>query len=163
MRAILQRVSHAQVTAGQRLLGRIGHGLVVFLGVGKEDTLGEVRDMVEKIINLRVFENDGGRFDRSLLDVGGEVLVVSQFTLYGDCRKGRRPSFTDAAHPQQALPLYERFIEELRAKGVHVESGRFGEKMEVSLVNQGPVTIWLEMASSVGRAAGEATFEGSKA
>lgn len=105
--------------------------------------------MAEKIVHLRVFENDQGRFDRSLMDVGGEVLVVSQFTLYGDCRKGRRPSFTDAAPPEHAMPLYVQFIEELKAKGIRVGSGSFGERMDVSLVNQGPVTMWLEVGPGV--------------
>lgn len=150
MKVVLQRVSHAQVTVAQRLLGRIGSGLLIFLGVGKGDTARQVNDMVDKIVNLRIFENEEGRFDRSLLDLGGEVLVVSQFTLYADCRKGRRPSFTEAASPEEALPLYEKFIEELRSRGIRVESGEFGERMEVELLNQGPVTICLETLPSNG-------------
>lgn len=148
MRVLLQRVSHAQVTAGHSLLGRIGRGLLVFLGVGKGDTLRQVNELVDKIVNLRIFENEQGRFDSSLLDVGGAILVVSQFTLYADCRKGRRPSFSEAAPPGEALPLYERFIEELKSRGIHVESGSFGERMEVELVNEGPVTIFLEASPS---------------
>jgi D-tyrosyl-tRNA(Tyr) deacylase len=144
MKVLLQRVSYAQVTSGQRLLGRIGRGLLVFLGVGKGDSGGQVKELIDKILNLRIFENEQGRFDSSLLDVGGEILVVSQFTLYADCKKGRRPSFTEAAPPHEALPLYEKFIEEIKLRGVRVESGGFGERMEVKLVNEGPVTIFLE-------------------
>ncbi|MEJ5378033.1 MAG: D-aminoacyl-tRNA deacylase [bacterium] len=146
MRVVIQRVSRAQVTSGQSLLGRIEKGLLIFLGVGKGDTHREVTEMVEKIVNLRIFENEEGRFDRSLLDLQGEVLVVSQFTLYADCRKGRRPSFTEAASPQEALPLYHKFIEELSCRGLHVEAGSFGERMQVELVNEGPVTICLEIS-----------------
>ena len=101
--------------------------------------------MIEKLVHLRAFENEVGRFDRSLLDVAGEALVISQFTLYGDCRKGRRPSFTDAAPPDEAVRLYDLFIGELTSRGIRVASGRFGERMEVTLVNQGPVTLWLEI------------------
>ncbi len=119
---------------------------MIFLGVGKGDTHREVMEMVEKIVNLRIFENEEGRFDRSILDLQGEALVVSQFTLYADCRKGRRPSFTEAASPQEALPLYHKFIEELSSRGLHVEAGSFGERMQVELVNEGPVTICLEMS-----------------
>lgn len=144
MRVLLQRVSHAQVTVGQRLLGRIGKGLLVFLGVGRGDTTGQVKEMVDKILNLRIFENEQGRFHSSLLEVGGEILVVSQFTLYAECRKGRRPSFTEAASPEEALDLYDRFIEELKSRGLRVESGGFRERMQVELVNEGPVTIFLE-------------------
>lgn len=147
MRVLLQRVSHAQVSVGQRVLGSIGKGLLLFLGVREGDTTRQVHEMVEKIVNLRIFENEQGRFDSSLLDVGGEILVVSQFTLYADCRKGRRPSFSEAASPSKALPLYERFIEELKSRGIRVESGSFGERMEVELLNQGPVTILLETNS----------------
>ncbi len=149
MKVLLQRVSHAQVTAGQRLLGRINRGLLVFLGVGKGDSTRQVTELVDKILNLRIFENEQGRFDSSLLDVGGEILVVSQFTLYADCKKGRRPSFTEAAPPHEALPLYQKFIEELKRRGVRVESGSFGERMEVKLVNEGPVTIFLETSPIV--------------
>lgn len=117
---------------------------MIFLGVGRGDTTRQVIEIIDKIVNLRIFENEQGRFDSSLLDVGGEVLVVSQFTLYADCRKGRRPSFTEAAAPNEAQVLYERFIEELKLRGIHVECGSFGERMEVELLNQGPVTIFLE-------------------
>lgn len=145
MRALLQRVSEAEVSVSGRPVGRIGPGLLIFLGVGKGDSLKEAREMAHKVVNLRVFEDQDGRFNRSLLDERGEVLVVSQFTLYADCRKGRRPSFTGAAAPEEALSLYGQFMEELRAKGVRVESGSFGDRMEVRLVNQGPVTLWLDI------------------
>lgn len=145
MKALLQRVSMAYVTAGQETLGRIGGGILVFLGIGMGDGPVQARDLAEKIVHLRIFEGLDGRFDLSLLDVKGEALVVSQFTLYADCRKGRRPSFSQAAPPETARELYQVFLEELAAKGVKVESGRFGEHMEVSLVNDGPVTLMLEV------------------
>ncbi|MGQ9655896.1 MAG: D-aminoacyl-tRNA deacylase [Thermodesulfobacteriota bacterium] len=145
MKALLQRVSMAHVTAGQETLGRIGGGILVFLGIGMGDGPVQARELAEKIVHLRIFEGLDGRFDLSLLDVKGEALVVSQFTLYADCRKGRRPSFSQAAPPETARELYQVFLEELAAKGVKVESGRFGEHMEVSLVNDGPVTLMLEV------------------
>lgn len=145
MKALLQRVSMAYVTAGQETLGRIGGGILVFLGIGMGDGPGQARELAEKIVHLRIFEGLDGRFDLSLLDVKGEALVVSQFTLYADCRKGRRPSFSQAAPPETARELYQVFLEELAAKGVKVESGRFGEHMEVFLVNDGPVTLMLEV------------------
>lgn len=145
MKALLQRVSMAYVTAGQETLGRIGGGILVFLGIGMGDGPVQARDLAEKIVHLRIFEGLDGRFDLSLLDVKGEALVVSQFTLYADCRRGRRPSFSQAAPPETARELYQVFLEELAAKGVKVESGRFGEHMEVSLVNDGPVTLMLEV------------------
>jgi D-tyrosyl-tRNA(Tyr) deacylase len=150
MRALIQRVKVAQVYVAAQLVGRIGHGLVLFLGIGKGDGPREVHELVEKIIHLRVFENESGRLDFSLLDVRGEMLVVSQFTLYGDCSKGRRPSFSDAAPPSEALDHYNLFLKELEEKGIKVASGRFGEKMEVALVNDGPVTLWLESHSAGG-------------
>jgi D-tyrosyl-tRNA(Tyr) deacylase len=148
MRALVQRVASAQVEVAGEVIGRIGRGLSVFLGVGKGDGSGEVLAMAEKVRHLRVFENERGRFDRSLLDVGGELLVVSQFTLYGDCRKGRRPSFTDAAPPEEASRLYDLFVQEMMGKGIRVATGRFGERMAVTLVNDGPVTLWLEVLPS---------------
>jgi len=150
MRALVQRVKNAQVAVAGQVIGRIGKGLSVFLGVGKGDGRGEVLTMAEKVRHLRIFENESGRFDRSLVEVGGEALVVSQFTLYGDCRKGRRPSFTDAASPDEASRLYDLFVRDLAEKGVRVATGRFGERMEVTLVNDGPVTLWLEVLSSEG-------------
>jgi D-aminoacyl-tRNA deacylase len=145
MRALVQRVSNARVSVRREPVGSIGPGFLVFLGVGRGDSPREVGEMTDKLVHLRVFENEDGRFDRSLLDIGGEALVISQFTLYGDCRKGRRPSFTEAAPPEEAVRLYELFIEEMRSRGIRVASGRFGERMEVALVNQGPVTLWLEI------------------
>jgi D-tyrosyl-tRNA(Tyr) deacylase len=141
MRAVCQRVSRARVTPG----GEIGRGLCVLLGVARDDGVAEAERLAGKVARLRVFENDDGKFDRSLLDVGGAALVVSQFTLIADTAKGNRPSFADAAPPEQAVPLYERFYEELRALGVHVETGIFGARMAVELVNDGPVTIVLDV------------------
>lgn len=145
MRALLQRVSMAHVTVGEETLARIGNGILVFLGVGTGDGPLQARELAEKIVRLRIFEGHDGRFDLSLLDVKGGILVVSQFTLYADCRKGRRPSFSQAAPPETARGLYQFFLEELAARGVKVESGRFGEHMKVSLVNDGPVTVMLEV------------------
>jgi D-tyrosyl-tRNA(Tyr) deacylase len=136
----VQRVSSARVTPG----GEIGSGLCVLLGVAEGDTASDVERLAGKVARLRIFENDEGKFDRSLLDVGGEALVVSQFTLIADTEKGNRPSFTRAARPEQAEPLYERFCEALAALGVEVARGVFGARMAVELVNDGPVTIVLE-------------------
>jgi len=141
----VQRVRHGSVTIGHELAGRIGRGLVVLLGIKRGDTESEALWLARKIANLRIFEDDSGRFDRSLLDVGGAVLVVSQFTLYGDARRGRRPSFTEAARPEAAAPLIERFCSLLSGEGVsQVETGRFGAKMMVEICNDGPVTIILD-------------------
>lgn len=140
----MQRVSRAEVRAGARLSGEIGHGLVVLLGVARGDgEAGAVR-LAGRVARLRVFENDEGRFDLSVLDVGGWALAVSQFTLIADTAKGNRPSFGDAAPPEEAEPLYERFCAALRAEGVRVETGVFGARMELELVNDGPVTIVLD-------------------
>lgn len=144
MRAILQRVSEASVEVEGQIVGRSGPGLLVLLAAGHEDGEAEARLLAEKTANLRIFGDDEGKFNRSLLDVGGGALVVSQFTLYADTRKGRRPSFTDAALPERAFPLVENYCEALRALGVHVETGRFGAAMRVNLVNDGPVTIILD-------------------
>ena len=144
MRALLQRVSRASVVVDGEVVGQIGRGFLVLLGVGQGDGEAQVKTLVEKIAYLRVFEDDEGKMNRSLLDIGGEVLVVSQFTLYADVRKGRRPSFTDAAPPAVAEPLVERFMAALAAYDLKVEGGVFGAFMEVELLNYGPVTIWLD-------------------
>jgi D-aminoacyl-tRNA deacylase len=144
MRAVVQRVSRASVTVDTRSTGSIDLGLLVFLGAGAGDGPTDLAYIVDKIANLRIFPDDTGKMNRSVLDAGGGVLVVSQFTLYGDVRKGNRPSFTDAAPPAEAEPLYERFCAELRALGVPVSTGVFGATMSVELLNDGPVTIILE-------------------
>ncbi|MEM6458607.1 MAG: D-aminoacyl-tRNA deacylase [Planctomycetota bacterium] len=145
MRVLLQRVERASVRVAARTVGEIGRGYVLLVGVGPGDDAGCVQQMAEKVARLRLFPDVAGRFDRSLLDVGGGALVVSQFTLFADTRKGRRPSFTGAAPPEIAAPLVERFAAALRGLGVSpVETGRFGADMRVELVNDGPVTIWLD-------------------
>ena len=146
MRACIQRVSEARVTVDGAVTGRIGKGLVVLSGVGQDDGDAEVSWLAEKIVGLRIFEDDAGKMNRSLAEVGGAMLVVSQFTLYGDCRKGRRPSFTSAAPPELAERLYERFVAIVREGGIEVATGRFREHMDVSLVNEGPVTLWIDTA-----------------
>lgn len=143
MKAVVQRVSKARVTVRGELVGEIGPGLCVLLGVARGDGAAEAQRLAEKVARLRIFEDDGGRFDRSLLDVDGEALVVSQFTLLADTAKGNRPSFGEAAPPEEAEPLYESFCEALRAQGVPVETGVFGAGMAVELVNDGPVAIVL--------------------
>lgn len=144
MRAVLQRVLRAQVTVGGEIVGRIGVGWLVLLGVGAEDTPANAEWLAEKVVQLRAFPDEQGKMNRSVQDVGGAVLVVSQFTLYGDCRKGRRPSFTGAAPPEKARPLYEAFVEAVRSLGIEVATGRFAADMEVELVNSGPVTFVLD-------------------
>ena len=144
MRAVVQRVKQSSVKAGNEIVGQIGSGLLVLLGVARGDTASDANYMVNKIINLRIFEAQDGKMNRSLLDTGGELLSVSQFTLLADCRKGRRPSFVDAAEPQQATDLYEKFVDLVREKGVSVQTGRFQAMMEVALINDGPVTIIIE-------------------
>jgi D-aminoacyl-tRNA deacylase len=144
MRAVLQRVSRARVTVNGEITGEIGLGLLVLLGVGAGDTRAGADYLVEKTIGLRIFEDAGGKMNLSVAEVGGALLVVSQFTLYGDARRGRRPSFDGAAPPEQARELYEYFVEQVRASGVRLETGRFQETMQVELVNEGPVTILLD-------------------
>ena len=146
MRALLQRVSQASVEVDGRVVGIIGPGLVVLLGVARDDTEGEARHIVKKTTNLRIFNDEEGRFNRSALDVGAALLVVSQFTLYGDTRKGRRPSFLDAALPDHAEELYLRTAEIFRETGLTVQTGAFQAHMMVSLTNDGPVTIMLDTA-----------------
>ncbi|MFP6670922.1 MAG: D-aminoacyl-tRNA deacylase [Pirellulaceae bacterium] len=140
----MQRVTTASVQVDGQQVGKIGPGLLVLLGIGQQDTAQEVTQLVDKIVNLRIFADEQEKMNLSLLDVAGEMLVISQFTLWGDCRKGRRPSFVQAADPQLAEPLYEQFAQEVRAQGVGVETGRFGAMMQVSLVNDGPVTLVIE-------------------
>ena len=144
MRAVIQRVKSAQVDVEGRLSGKIGEGLLVFVGVGRGDGEKDIAYMVSKIPELRIFEDDSGKFNRSLREVGGQLLIVSQFTLYGDCTRGRRPSFTDAEEPALAKPLYDRFILAMKEKGISVETGEFQARMDVHLVNDGPVTLWLD-------------------
>jgi D-tyrosyl-tRNA(Tyr) deacylase len=144
MRAVVQRVSRAKVTVAGEITGHIGQGLLVLLGIGHEDTEAGAEYLADKIVGLRIFEDDAGKMNRSVAEVGGAVLAVSQFTLYGDVRKGKRPSFDDAARPEMARTLYERFVSRVRASGLRCETGRFQEMMEVELVNDGPVTILLD-------------------
>jgi D-tyrosyl-tRNA(Tyr) deacylase len=144
MRAVVQRVSRAQVTVSGETTGEIGLGLLVWLGVGRDDTEADATYLAEKIAGLRVFEDAEGKMNRSVQDVGGSVLAVSQFTLYGDVRRGKRPSFDAAAPPERARQIYEFFVDQIRAAGLRCETGRFQEMMKVELVNEGPVTILLD-------------------
>lgn len=144
MRAVVQRVSQASVTVDDEIVGRIGRGFLVLLGVADDDTQDDVVYMAKKIAGLRIFEDAEGKMNLSLSDVGGQVLAVSQFTLLGDCRKGRRPSFTRAARPDQAAALFHSFVVELRGQGIEVHTGRFQEHMHVELLNDGPVTLLLD-------------------
>ena len=144
MRAVIQRVSEASVRVAGEIVGRIGRGLVVLLGVAASDARADVEYLSEKIVGLRIFADESGKFAFSVQDIRGEVLVVSQFTLYGDCRKGRRPSFSDAAGVDKALPLYEYFVECVKRQQVPVATGQFQATMAVQLVNDGPVTLILE-------------------
>jgi D-aminoacyl-tRNA deacylase len=144
MRVLVQRVSRAEVRVGGRVTGRIERGLLLLVGFTHADADEQLTWTAEKISGLRIFPDDGDKMNRSVADVGGSVLVVSQFTLYGDAVKGRRPSFIDAARPETAIPLYERFITMLRERGLHTETGEFGATMDVELVNDGPVTLWIE-------------------
>jgi D-aminoacyl-tRNA deacylase len=144
MRAVVQRVSRARVLIDQEVVGQIDRGLLVLLGVARGDGAEQARWLADKIVSLRIFADDEGKMNRSLADVEGGALVVSQFTLYGDCQKGRRPSFIDAAPPEIAIPLYEEFLTAVRALGIPTATGRFGALMQVELVNDGPVTLILE-------------------
>jgi len=144
MRAVVQRVKMAKVMIGSEVVGEIGKGLLIFLGVGVEDNSDDADYLASKIASLRIFSDDDGKMNLSLLETGGDALVVSQFTLWGDCRKGRRPSFTRAADPAVANDLYQRFINLLKGKGIQVAEGRFQEMMDVHLVNDGPVTMLLD-------------------
>ena len=146
MRAVIQRVSRAQVSVDGEVCGRIENGLLVLLGVGKADTESDVDYLAEKIIGLRTFEDGNGKMNLSVIDTGGSILAVSQFTLYGDVRRGKRPSFDDAAPHEPARQLYEHFVTKVRAAGLVCETGRFQAMMQVELVNDGPVTILLDSA-----------------
>jgi D-tyrosyl-tRNA(Tyr) deacylase len=148
MRAVVQRVSRAQVTVNGEITGQIGLGLLVLLGIGRDDTEADATYLAEKIVGLRIFEDDARKMNRSVLDVSGNVLAVSQFTLYGDARRGKRPSFDAAAPPEKARQLYEFFVEQIRTAGLRCETGRFQETMKVELVNEGPVTILLDSAKA---------------
>ena len=144
MRAVIQRVSRASITIDRQETRSIGQGLVVLVGIHPDDTLREIDWMSDKILHLRIFEDDEGKMNRSLQDIGGQVLIVSQFTIYGDCRKGRRPGYSAAAPPSVARPLYEQFVDRMKQLHVSVESGSFQAYMEVELVNDGPVTLLLD-------------------
>ena len=144
MIAVVQRVKESSVTVDGKIIGKIGAGLLVLLGIAKNDAINDIDYIADKILNLRIFEDENKKMNRSILDTGGEMLVVSQFTLLGDCRKGRRPSFIDAAEPEKANELYEKFVGKICSKGVKVQTGMFRAMMDVSLVNDGPVTLIVE-------------------
>jgi len=144
MRAVIQRVKSAKVEVGSRVIGKIGQGLLVFLGVSREDNYEDADYLIEKIINLRVFDDEEGKLNLSLLDIGGEILLVSQFTLLADCRKGRRPSFVNAANPETAQKIYHYFIEQIKQRKIPLATGEFQSHMEITLINNGPVTIILD-------------------
>jgi len=144
MRAVVQRVSRAKVTVADEVTGEIGLGLMVLLGVGEEDGQDDAGYLAEKVVGLRIFPDEAGKMNRSLAEAGGAMLVVSQFTLFGDCRKGKRPSFIKAARPEQAVDLYNAFVAEVRGRGITVATGRFQEQMDVELVNDGPVTLLID-------------------
>lgn len=144
MRAVVQRVSSAAVSIEGKVVSSIGRGLLILLGVAKDDGPGDARYLADKVASLRIFADESGKMNLSVEEIGGELLVVSQFTLLGDCRKGRRPDFTQSARPEHALPLYQDFIRLLRERGLAVQEGRFGAMMQVSLVNDGPVTLVVE-------------------
>ncbi len=148
MRAVVQRVKMAKVMIGTEIVGEIGKGLLIFLGVGVEDNIEDTDYLASKIAHLRIFSDDNGKMNLSLVETGGEALVVSQFTLWGDCRKGRRPSFTRAGDPTVAIDLYQKFIYHLKGKGIQVAEGKFQEMMDVHIVNDGPVTMLLDSAKN---------------
>ena len=149
MRAVLQRVRHASVTVDGEVIGKIPGGLLVLLGIKTSDTEKELDWMVKKVAGLRIFTDENGKMNKSVQDVGGEMLVVSQFTLYGDCVKGRRPGFSDAARPDLAVPLYEKFVEKTKEMGINVETGEFGADMKVELLNDGPVTLVVDSPENI--------------
>ncbi len=147
MKALIQRVDHASVSVDGELIGRIGEGLLALVGAGRADTSADAEALARKVVGLRIFPDEDGRFNLSLIDVEGAMLAVSQFTLYADVRRGRRPSFTEAARPEQAERLVDEFVEAVRAQGVEVATGRFGAMMEVDLRNNGPFTLMVETAA----------------
>ena len=144
MRAVVQRVRHAEVRVKGKVVGHIDRGLLVLVGIGKDDTAETGRALAEKILRLRIFDDQEGRMNLDVLEAGGALLAVSEFTLYGDCRKGRRPSYADAASPENARPLYDSFVESLKSFGAKVETGEFRAMMDVELINDGPVTLLLD-------------------
>ena len=148
MRALIQRVSRSRVVVDGEVTGEIQHGLLVLLGVAAADEEKQLKWLADKIVGLRIFDDEAGKMNLSLTDVGGEMLVVSQFTLLGDCRKGRRPSFIDAAAPEKAEAMYDQFVDYIRGQGITVATGRFRMHMEVELTNHGPVTIWIDSEES---------------
>jgi len=148
MRACIQRVSRASVTVDEQVIGRIDRGFVVLLGIAESDTERDVEYLCQKTLGLRIFEDDAGKMNLSIRDVNGSLLVISQFTLYGDCRKGRRPSFIEAARPEKANELYERFVQLARENGIRVECGKFQAHMQVELINDGPVTMLLDSSKA---------------
>lgn len=144
MRAVVQRVSRAEVRVDDKIVGRVDKGLLIYLGVGKEDSVVDIEYMAEKVTGLRIFEDENGKMNLSVKDIGGEILAISQFTLYGDVRKGKRPSFTDSAAPDKGEELYNQFINNIQNMGVGVDKGIFGAHMMIDYVNDGPVTILLD-------------------
>lgn len=144
MRSVVQRVKRAKVTVDEEIIGSIGYGMLLLLSVEDNDDEKDLEYICDKVINLRIFEDDDGKMNKSLIDVNGSILVVSQFTLHGDARKGRRPSFISAARPEKAIPLYEKFIQNMKNQGIKTNTGKFGADMQVELLNDGPVTILLD-------------------
>lgn len=144
MRTVIQRVESANVKVDNKIIGEIGHGLLILLAIHKDDEESIIKKMADKIINLRIFEDDNEKMNLSLKDVDGEILVVSQFTLYGNSEKGNRPSFIESARPDKAIPMYEKFVKYIRGEEIKVETGKFGAMMDVELINNGPVTIILD-------------------
>jgi len=149
MRVLVQRVRHASVEVDGAIIGNIEQGLLLFVGIAPNDGVSDLEWMSSKVLNLRVFEDDAGKMNRSVLDVQGGILAVSQFTLYGDARKGNRPSFTDAARPEIAEPLYNQFVEKLRQSSLNIQTGRFAAHMQVELINDGPITLMLESPNAL--------------
>lgn len=144
MKAVVQRVLRGKVTVDNRIIGEIGQGIMILIGVGKGDTAKDIEYIADKAVNLRIFEDQAGKMNLSVSEIKGQILAVSQFTLYGDARKGRRPSFTEAAIPEEGLAMFEQVVQRMRAAGLHVETGEFGSDMKVEIVNDGPCTIILD-------------------